>query len=34
MNERFNWTLADELAKYCSSNQQDWDLWLPFTLMM
>ena len=34
MVERFNWTLADELAKYCSSDQQHWDLWLPFTLMM
>ena len=33
MVERFNRTLADELAKYCSSDQQDWDLWLPFTLM-
>ena len=30
MVERFNRTL---LAKYCSSDQQDWDLWLPFTLM-
>ena len=29
-----NWTLADELAKYCSSDQQHWDLWLLFILMM
>ena len=33
MVECFNRTLAEELAKYCSSDQQDWDLWLPFTLM-
>ena len=33
MVERFNRTLADELAKYCSEDQQDWDLCLPFALM-
>ncbi|XP_045137379.1 uncharacterized protein LOC123519856 [Portunus trituberculatus] len=33
MVERFNRTLAEELAKYCSSDQKDCDLWLPFTLM-
>ena len=32
MVERFNRTLAEELAKFCSSDQQNWDLWLPFTL--
>ena len=34
MVELFNWTLADELAKYCSSDQQHWDRCLPFSLMM
>ena len=33
MVERFNRTLAGELAKYCREDQQDWDLWLPFALM-
>ena len=33
MVERFNRTLAGELAKYCREDQEDWDLWLPFALM-
>ena len=33
MVERFNRTLVDELAKFCSEDQQDWDLWLPYALM-
>ena len=33
MVERFNRTLANELAKYCAEGQQDWDLKLPTLLM-
>ena len=33
MVERFNRTLANELAKYCGEGQQDWDLKLPALLM-
>jgi len=33
MVERFNRTLAGELAKHCEASQQDWDLWLPYLLM-
>ena len=33
MVERYNRTLADELAKYCIESQQDWDLKLPLALM-
>ncbi|KAK4309250.1 hypothetical protein Pmani_007956 [Petrolisthes manimaculis] len=33
MVERFNRTLADELAKYCDESQRDWDIKLPVLLM-
>lgn len=33
MVERFNRTLAQQLAKYCGANQEDWDVKLPAMLM-
>lgn len=33
MVERFNRTLAQQLAKYCAANQEDWDVKLPAMLM-
>ena len=33
MVERFNRTLMQEVAKYCASDQRDWDVHLPFLLM-
>ncbi|MPC36711.1 hypothetical protein E2C01_030179 [Portunus trituberculatus] len=30
MLEGFNQTLVIDLAMYCDSVQQDWDLWLPY----
>jgi hypothetical protein len=32
MVERFNSSLLKMIASYTSSNQQDWDLWLPYVL--
>jgi hypothetical protein len=32
MVERFNSSLLKMLASYTASNQQDWDLWLPYVL--
>ena len=33
MVEKFNWTLAQELAKYCGEGQTEWDRKLPALLM-
>ena len=33
MVERFNRTLLQEVAKYCASDQRDWDVHLPVLLM-
>jgi len=33
MVERYNATLVGQLARYCQSDQQDWDEWLPYILM-
>ena len=33
MVEKFNWTLAQELAKYCGEHQSQWDEKLPALLM-
>lgn len=33
MVERFNRTLAQQLAKYCAADQEDWDVRLPAMLM-
>ena len=34
MVKRFNRILAEEIAKYCHDDKQDWDLWLPFVLIV
>lgn len=33
MVERFNATIVHQLAKYCSEDQHDWDVWVPYMLM-
>ena len=33
MVEKFNWTLGQELAKFCNKKQDDWDEKLPLLLM-
>ena len=33
MVEKFNWTLGQELAKFCTEKQDDWDEKLPLLLM-
>ena len=33
MVEKFNWTLGQELAKFCAGKQDDWDEKLPLLLM-
>ena len=33
MVERFDRTLAQQLAKYCNEGQEDWDVRLPAMLM-
>ena len=33
MVEKFNWTLGQELAKYCTEGQTEWDVKLPALLM-
>ena len=29
----FNATIIHQLAKYCSEDQHDWDVWVPYMLM-
>lgn len=33
MVEKFNWTLGQELAKFCGNNPDEWDLSLPMLIM-
>ena len=33
MLEKFNWTLGQELAKFCQKGQSEWDMKIPGLLM-